>query len=62
MEHELSLPKLFRYMEQGLAGKDSRSADALSMVIFEKDYIDLLIRFGEEDTEERMTEIREFLT
>ena len=32
------------------------------MVIFEKDYIDLLIRFGEEDTEERMTEIREFLT
>ena len=61
-EHELSLPKLFRYMERGLAGKDSRSADALSMVIFEKDYIDLLIRFGEEDTEERMTEIREFLT
>ena len=61
-EHELSLPKLFRYMERGLAGKDSRSADALSMVIFEKDYIDLLIRFGEEDTEERMAEIREFLT
>ena len=61
-EHELSLPRLFRYMERGLAGKDSRSADALSMVIFEKDYIDLLIRFGEEDTEERMTEIREFLT
>ena len=61
-EHELSLPKLFRHMERGLAGKDSRSADALSMVIFEKDYIDLLIRFGEEDTEERMTEIREFLT
>ena len=49
-------------MERGLVGKDSRSADALSMVIFEKDYIDLLIRFGEEDTEERMTEIREFLT
>ena len=49
-------------MERGLAGKDSRSADALSMVIFEKDYIDLLIRFGEEDTEERMTEIREFLS
>ena len=48
-------------MERGLAGKDSRSADARSMVIFEKDYINLLIRLGEEDTQERMTEIREFL-
>ena len=60
-EHEFTLPKLFRYLERGLAGKDRRSADALSMVIFEKDYIDLLIRLGEEDTAERMSEIREFL-
>ena len=60
-EHEFTLPKLFRYLERGLAGKDRRSADALSMVIFEKDYIDLLIRLGEEDTAERMAEIREFL-
>ena len=59
--HEFSLPYLFRYLERGLAWKDRRSADALSMVIFEKDYIDLLIRLGEEDTAERMAEIREFL-
>ena len=62
LEHEFSLPKLFRYLERGLAGKDRRSADALSMVIFEKDYLELLIRLGEEDTAERMTEIQEFLT
>ena len=60
-EHELTLPKLFRYLERGLVGKDRRSADALSMVIFEKDYIELLIRLGEEDTAERMAEIQEFL-
>ncbi len=62
LEHEFSLPKLFRYLERGLAGKDRRSADALSMVIFEKDYLELMIRLGEEDTADRMTEIQEFLT
>jgi len=60
-DHEIALPKIFRYLERGLAGKDRRSADVLSMVIFEKEYIDLLIRLGEEDTSERIGEIREFL-
>ena len=60
-DHEIALPKLFRYLERGLAGKDKRSADVLSMVIFEKEYIDLLIRLGEEDTSERIGDIREFL-
>ena len=60
-DHEIALPKLFRYLERGLAGKDSRGADVLSMVIFEREYIELLIRLGEEDTSEKMREIREFL-
>ena len=60
-DHEIALPKLFRYLERGLAGKDSRGADVLSMVIFEREYIELLIRLGEEDTSEKMGEIREFL-
>ncbi len=60
-DHEVALPKVFRYLERGLAGKDSKSADVLSMVIFEKEYIELLIRLGEEDTSEKIDEIREFL-
>jgi NTE family protein len=60
-EHEITLPRLFRYFESGLAGKGSKGADALSMVIFEREYIELLIRLGEVDTAEKMGEIKSFL-
>ncbi len=60
-EHELNLPKAFRFFEKGLANKDARSADALSMVIFEPEYLALLIRLGEEDTAARHDEIEAFL-
>ena len=61
-EHELDLPKAFRFFERGFANRgDKRSADALSMVIFEPEYLKRLIRLGEEDAAERSEEIVAFL-
>ena len=60
-EHEVELPRTFRFFESGLNNRDRRSSDALSMVIFEPEYIGLLMRLGEEDAEARHDEIESFL-
>ena len=60
-EHEVELPKTFRFFESGLNNRDRRSSDALSMVIFEPEYVGLLIRLGEEDAQARSAEIEAFL-
>ena len=60
-EHELNMPRAFRFFERGLSNKDARSSDALSMVIFEPEYLALLIRLGEEDAAARGDEIEAFL-
>ena len=59
--HELELPKAFRFFQQGLGDKREPSADALSMVMFEPEYLRLLMRLGEQDTAVRSEEIRDFL-
>ena len=60
-EHEIKLPSAFRFFEKGLRDQRARSADALSMVIFEPEYLALLMRLGEEDTAARHDEIAAFL-
>ena len=60
-EHETNMPRSFRFFEGGLDDRNSRTSDALSMVIFEPEYLALLIRLGEEDAAERGDEIEEFL-
>lgn len=60
-EHEMNMPAAFRFFERGLQNDNERSADALSMVIFEPEYLALLIRLGEEDTAARHDEIEAFL-
>ena len=60
-EHEINMPTAFRFFERGLQNDNERSADALSMVIFEPEYLALLIRLGEEDTAARHDEIEAFL-
>ncbi len=60
-EHELNMPRAFRFFERGLNNRNARSSDALSMVIFEPEYLALLIRLGEEDTAARSDEIQAFL-
>ena len=59
--HELGLPKAFRFFGQGLENKREPSADALSMVMFEPEYLSLLMTLGEQDTAARSEEIRDFL-
>ena len=39
---------------------DEKTSDLLSMVIFEPDYLEEIIRRGEEDTEERVVELEAF--
>ena len=60
-DHEFELPKAFRFFKGGFTGKNDPSADALSMVNFEPEYIGRLIDMGEQDTAERIDEITAFL-
>ena len=60
-EFELELPRTFRFFESGLNNRNPRSSDAISMVIFEREYLSLLIRLGEEDAAARGDEIEAFL-
>ena len=60
-ENEVRLPRAFRFFERGLSGKDMKSADALSMVNFEPEYLATLMALGEEDAAERSEEIVAFL-
>ncbi len=60
-QHEITMPRSFRFFERGLHNKESRSSDALSMVMFEPEYLALLIRLGEEDAADRADEIEAFL-
>ena len=60
-EHEVELPSSFRFFESGLNNRNKRSSDTLSMVIFEPEYLSLLMRLGEEDAAERHDEIEAFL-
>ena len=60
-QHEIELPKSFRFFERGLDNESEPSSDALSMVMFEPEYLGLLIRLGEEDAAERHDEIEAFL-
>ena len=60
-DHEIELPKAFRFFKGGFAGKNEPSGDALSMVNFEPEYIGRLIDLGEKDTAARIDEISGFL-
>jgi NTE family protein len=54
---EAKLPRTFRFLSRGLGTREMESPDALSLLMFQPDYLKRLIEFGEEDTEARMDEI-----
>ena len=60
-EHQIELPRTFRFFEGGLDDSTEPSSDALSMVMFEPEYLSLLIRLGEEDAAARHDELESFL-
>ena len=59
-KHEKKLPKSFDFFQSGWGSSDEKTSDLLSMVIFEPDYLEEIIRKGEEDTEERVAELEAF--
>ena len=56
------MPRAFRFFSGGFGGKNEPTADALSMVNFEPDYLGQLIDCGEQDTLARMDEVEAFLS
>ncbi|TAJ11201.1 MAG: patatin [Planctomycetota bacterium] len=60
-QHEPKLPWMFRYLTRGLGTAESRGNDALSLVMFQRDYLEHLIELGEKDALARREDIERFL-
>jgi NTE family protein len=54
---EWRLPGAFRFLTRGLGTKQTRSPDLLSLLLFQRDYVEALIEIGERDAEERAEEL-----
>jgi len=59
--YEPRLPRVFRFLTRGLGTRETRSPDALSLILFQPDYLRALMDTGEEDARAREDEIREFM-
>jgi len=60
-DYEPRLPGAFRFMTRGLGTRETESPDALSLIMFQEDYLDRLIEIGYEDAHARADEIGAFL-
>lgn len=59
--YEPRLPRVFRFLTRGLGTRETRSPDALSLILFQPDYLRALMDTGEADARARENEIREFM-
>ncbi|MDX1566816.1 MAG: patatin-like phospholipase family protein [Longimicrobiales bacterium] len=59
--YEPQLPWLFRWLTRGLGTRETESPDALSMVMFQPEYLSELIEIGERDAEARSDELVAFV-
>jgi len=60
--YEPQLPRAFRFLTRGLGTRETRSNDMLSLVMFQRDYVNRLIEMGEADAAARLSDIRRFLS
>jgi NTE family protein len=60
-DYEVELPRAFRFMVRGLGTQEMRSNDILSLLLFQPDYLKVLIEMGYADAEARRGEIDAFL-
>ncbi len=60
-DYEPKLPKGFRFLTRGLGTRETESPDALSLIMFQEDYLRRLIELGREDAHARADEIGAFL-
>ena len=61
-QFEPQLPKGFRFLTRGLGTQETRSPDFLSLILFQPDYLQELMRIGEKDAIARAEDIGAFLT
>ena len=60
-QFEPHLPKTFRFLTRGLGTRRTTSPDILSLVMFQRDYVQTLVELGERDAEAQMNRIDAFL-
>ena len=58
--HEIELPRLVRWLTRGWGTREVRSNDALSLLLFERGYVELLMGIGESDAAARDAELARF--
>lgn len=61
LEYERQLPSAVRFMTRGLGTHETLSADLLSMLLFQSDYLKRLMEIGEADADARADEIAALL-
>jgi NTE family protein len=59
---EPNLPPMFRFLTRGLGTRETESSDWLSMIMFDPDYLEVLIKLGQTDAEKHGDEIAALLT
>jgi NTE family protein len=57
---EPQLPRGFRFLTRGLGTRQTRSNDLMSLVMFQRDYLQQLIELGRADAERRLDELLAF--
>lgn len=60
-QYEPQLPKSFRFLLRGLGTRETRSPDILSLLLFQRDYVQALIEIGESDARDQADELDSFL-
>ncbi|MBL8983941.1 MAG: patatin-like phospholipase family protein [Gemmatimonadetes bacterium] len=60
-EYEPRLPSVFRFLTRGLGTQKTQSPDILSLVMFQKDYLERLVALGEEDAANASERIAAFI-
>ncbi|HSS79354.1 MAG TPA: patatin-like phospholipase family protein [Thermoanaerobaculia bacterium] len=59
--YEPRLPASFRYLTRSLGTRETDSSDLLSFLMFQPDYLQRLLKMGEEDAEARLDELSTLL-
>jgi NTE family protein len=57
---EPELPRSFRFLTRGLGTRETRSSDALSLILFQHDYLRRIMDLGEQDAEARAADLEDF--
>ncbi len=60
--YESCLPLSFRYLTRSLGTRETDSSDLLSFLMFQPDYLQRILKMGEEDAEARLDDLRGLLT